>query len=283
MQNRNSTRARPASAPCPNCRRLISINAEQCIHCGYRRPRLTLAIPLLNDLINERVSFTDKLVLACFVLYVLALTLDMGNIAMRGGPLAFLSPSGEALYRLGMGGRIPWDQGRWWTLLTATYLHGSLLHILFNMLWLRQLGAQVEALFGASRFLVIYTLAGVAGVALSSLAGTPYTVGASGAVFGLFGAQIVYGLQRGGVFGKDIFRQSLLWAALLFFMGVARSGVDNWGHFGGLAAGLAAALLLGYQEKGRQKLGHHLAAFLTVVLIVLCFGLMVASYFLSGR
>ena len=98
---------------------------------------------------------------------------------------------------------MPWQAGHWWTLLTAIYLHGSVLHILFNVLWIRQLGPAVEQLYGPSRLVVIFTVAGAAGLLASNLLGLPLTIGASGSIFGLLGALVAFGQKRGGAFGAD--------------------------------------------------------------------------------
>src|SRR5262249_58957458 len=95
---------------------------------------------------------------------------------------------------------------RWWSVLTAGWLHAGALHILFNMLWVRELGPVVADTYGAARMVIIYTIAGVAGFALSSVAGyyvhLPFfgaglTLGASAPIFGLLGALVHYG-RRGG-------------------------------------------------------------------------------------
>jgi rhomboid protease GluP len=269
--------------PCPNCHRLISTRSGRCIHCGYRLPGATVKIPFLSELVNERVKLVDPIIVVCFLLYALAIALDIQGAFRNGNVSIFnlLSPSNQALAKLGMGGYIPIvQQGMWWTALTATYLHGSVLHILFNMLWLRQLGVLVEELYGPSRFIVIYTVAGVSGALLSALIfKTPYFVGASGAVFGLFGALIVYGLHRGGTFGGAIFRQMLLWAVIGLAFGFLQPRVDNWGHVGGIIAGALTALFLGYREKQRQQLWHHFAALLTLVFILICFGMVAINFF----
>jgi rhomboid protease GluP len=267
--------------PCPSCRRLISINASACIHCGLKRPRIYTSIPVLNDLIRDRVAFTDGLILVNFLLFALAIALDFPTALTfgTGGIFGILSPSNEALYKIGMGGVIPLQMGYWWTLITATYLHGGILHILFNMLWLRRTGPWVEELFGASRFIVIYTCAGLVGSLVSILAGTPLFVGASGAIFGLFGALIYYGKNRGGTYGSAIFRQIAGLAAISFGFGFFMPNVDNWGHLGGFAGGLLAAILLGYEEKKRQSLGIHIAATLTLVFIIVCFAMMLINFF----
>ena len=280
---RNRTQLRPTTMPCPRCRRLISVQSQQCAYCGLQLPRLYNSIPLLNSLARSEISFVNPIIMLCFGLYVVSIALNFSSSTPFQNPFAALSPSMDSLIQLGMGGLIPWLAGHWWTLLTATYLHGDVLHILFNMLWLRDLGAQVEREYGASRFLVIYTIAGLAGSGLSTLLGTGYSVGASGAIFGLFGALIFYGWHRGGTFGSAIFRRTLFWAGLLFLYGLAGSNVDNWGHLGGFIGGLIMAVILRYEDRLRQGLGHHLAALLTLAFIILCFSLMLVSFFTFAR
>jgi len=199
-----------------------------------------------------------------------------------GGLFNFLSPTPLSLIKVGAGGRFPMSAGHWWSLITATYLHGSILHILFNMLWLRQIGPLVEELFGASRFFIIYTVAGLTGSIVSVLAGTPLFVGASGAIFGLFATLIYYGWHRGGTFGSAIFRQMLIWGVIAFLFGFMARGIDNWGHIGGFIGGGLAAILLGYQERRRQNLSHHILALVALLFVLLCFGLQIRS-FISGE
>jgi rhomboid protease GluP len=277
MQNNNQIR--PSTMPCPRCRKLISISSPQCAHCGLRYPKVFASIPLLEELAHGEVSFVKPIILMCLGLYVVSIAINFGGQEASQSPLAIFSPTLDSLKQLGMGGRIPWSEGQWWTLLTAAFLHGDALHIFFNMWWLRDLGPLVEREYGASRFLLIYTTAGLVGSALSTLAGTFYFVGASGAIFGLFGALLYYGWHRGGTFGSAIFRRTLFWAGLLFLYGLAGRNIDNWGHLGGLLGGFAVAALLTYEERLRQTLGHHLGALLTLVFWVVCFSLMLVNFF----
>jgi len=98
------------------------------------------------------------------------------------------------------GRAIPWRDGYWWTIFTAIYLHGGLLHILFNVLWIRQLGPAVEEIYGPARLVIIFTVAGAAGFVASNMFNVWFTVGASGSIFGLLGAIIAYARKRGGAF-----------------------------------------------------------------------------------
>lgn len=276
----NNHRNMPTTMNCPRCHRLISIQTEECIYCGLKRPKLYTSIPLLSSLARGEISFVNGIIMVCFGLYIVSIAFNLGVSSNSGNPLAILTPTPESLLRLGMGGRIPIYYGQWWTLITAVFLHGDFLHIFFNMWWLRDLGPMVEREYGPSRFLVIFVAAGLTGSILSVIAGTYFFIGASGAIFGLFGALVFYGWHRGGSFGTAIFRRTLFWAGILFLYGLVGSNVDNWGHLGGFIGGFAAAFVLRYQERLPQTLVHHIAALLTLLLLVVCFGFMLLNFFL---
>lgn len=220
----------------------------------------------------------------CVLMYVLSIIVDFPkafSIELSGinSIFSIFSPSPKALYELGMSGSIAIREGRWWTIVTANYLHSSLLHIVFNLFWLLRIGPWVKELFGIARFWMIYTLAGVCGSLVSILAGTPFFVGASGAIFGLFGALIYYGRYRGGTFGSNIFRQISVLALIGLLFGFTMTGVDNWGHFGGFAGGLIVAFLVGYEEKNQQSFTHILVASFLLLFVLVCFGWMILQFF----
>src|SRR5207244_11845013 len=155
----------------------------------------------------------------------------------------------------------------------AIYLHGSVLHILFNLLWIRQLGPAVEELYGPARLVVICTGSGALGFVASNLGGVPFTIGASGAIFGLLGAMVAYGRKRGGVFGGLILRQYGQWALLLFIMGFFMSGVNNFAHAGGFIGGLAAGLVLSFEDQRGESGFDRLLATACILLTVVGFAL----------
>ena len=276
---RQTTESRRSTFHCPRCGHLISYRAQSCLYCKLPRPGLVANIPVLKDLLRNEVRFGEGIFITCIALYFAAILLDIGGSLTSGGIFGILEPRNTALYRLGMGGAFPWQMGRWWTLVTATYLHGGLLHIAFNLLWLRSIGPLVEELFGRSRFFVIYTLAGVGGVALSTLMGTSFTVGASGSIFGLLAALVYYGRNRGGTFGSGIMRTMLIYAGIGFVLGLLAPNVDNWGHVGGFIVGFLAAVWLGYEERSKQRLSHHLLASAALLFVLLCFAIMVVLFF----
>jgi rhomboid protease GluP len=142
----------------------------------------------------------------------------------------------------------------WWTVLSAGWLHGSILHILFNMMWVRQLGPAVADTYGAGRMVIIYTIAGLAGFVLSTAAfvlfpfmpipflrGGYQTLGASAPIFGLLGALVYYGRRAGS---SLIGGQALQYALVLGLFGFIMPGIDNYAHGGGFLGGYLAARLL---------------------------------------
>jgi len=159
-----------------------------------------------------------------------------GTGGAASGPMRFLSPPGAALYLFGEKLSYEIFHGEPWRLITASYLHGGLLHLLMNCYALVALGPLIEESFGARKFFVIYTACGVSAFFASSLWSPVPAVGASGALFGLMGFGIIYGRFRGGGVGRMVAEQLVRWlvyGAVMLFM----PGIDNVAHFGGLIVG----------------------------------------------
>ncbi len=136
--------------------------------------------------------------------------------------------------------------GEWWRLLTAIFLHADLLHLGFNTYALLVFGSQVEQVYGPWRFLLSYLTAGVAGSALSFLLNPHPSVGASGAIFGLIGMEgaYLYRYRHHMLSGRAALGNILFIVAYNLIYGLANPQVDNWGHIGGLLAGLALGWFL---------------------------------------
>ena len=226
------------SVVCAQCGRLVGVNEERCPFCDAWRPGLFGWATVLRRAMGGRLDLFSLIVATCVTLYALALLLQPEAILQGGGLLSIFSPGGRALYQLGMTGGLAWDQGWWLTLLTAIYLHGSLLHILFNMMWIRNLGPEVASCFGAGRAFLIFNLAGAGGFLASNVASGVPTIGASGSIFGLLAALIVYGRRRGSV---EITRQLWQYAIILGVFGFIMPGINNWAHGGGFATGWLVA------------------------------------------
>jgi len=135
------------------------------------------------------------------------------------------------------------QQGEGWRFFTALFLHGGLLHVGLNMLALHQAGQVVERLFGRWGFLTIYVIAGLLGNAASLWwKPGPVSVGASGAIFGVYGALLAYLLRQRGSVPTEVFREmrsgTLGFIGYSLFAGFSIPGIDNAAHLGGLVGGL---------------------------------------------
>lgn len=141
------------------------------------------------------------------------------------------------------------QQGDYWRLVAAMFLHGGFMHLVLNMWALWQIGGIFESLFGSTRFLLTYFISGIAASIVSSILIPAWTpgVGASGAIFGIIGALIV-ALRRSPRWSRKewsgaLARQLLMWAGINIVIGFTMPGIDNAAHIGGLVAGLLLGLV----------------------------------------
>ncbi len=130
--------------------------------------------------------------------------------------------------------------GQVWRLVTPMFLHGSIVHIGFNMYALVIIGSGLERRFGHGRFLLLYVMGSFAGNVMSFLISPNPSLGASTAIFGLLGAEMVFFYQNRELFGSGARRalQNVITVAAINFIIGLSPGIDNWGHFGGLFGGL---------------------------------------------
>jgi membrane associated rhomboid family serine protease len=136
------------------------------------------------------------------------------------------------------------DQGEWWRLLTSAFLHGNLIHLALNMVVLWIVGAAVEEAIGRARFLALYVVSGIAGSAGALLLDpNAVTVGASGAIFGVFGAALVLERQGSYVLGGQALGLIVVNLVLTFAFSQSQQ-ISIGGHLGGLAGGALAMFAL---------------------------------------
>ena len=137
--------------------------------------------------------------------------------------------------------------GQLWRFFTPMLLHGSILHIGFNMYALYIFGIGLERRYGHGRFLLLYILSGFAGAVFSFLFSSAYSIGASGAIFGLVSAEGIFLIQNRRLFGtrmRGALNNVIFVVAINLFLGL-QPGIDNWGHVGGLMGGLIFAWFAG--------------------------------------
>jgi len=270
------------SVLCTSCGVLVGVNDDTCYNCGRRNPGLWGYAPALRNL-GQDLGFVPLMMTGTMVLYALSVLMSG-----QGTQLMTLSPSPQILFALGASGALPvFNFGRWWTLLTAGWLHGGILHIFFNILWVRQLAPATAELYGPARMVIIYVLSGVTGFALSSFAGMylawmpipmlrggVITVGASASIFGLLGSAVYYGRRTGST---QAARTGLQYAFILGIFGLLPFfNVDNYAHAGGFAGGYLAGLVLDPLKK--ERVDHMLiaVALLAVTLVAVVASLVTA-------
>jgi rhomboid protease GluP len=267
---------------CPNCGLLISVSEVACPYCGLKGPGAKWRRLPVFKLLADPDLLVKAIIGANIGIFALSLLLDPRAMALALNPLALLSPSDASLLVLGATGTIPIDgYHRWWTLISASYLHGGLLHIFFNMAAFRQLTGLMAREYGCSRMFVIFTFSGVSGFLVSYLAGVSLTIGASAGVCGLVGAILFYGKSRGGTYGTALYKQVGLWVVLMAVFGFMVPGINNWGHGGGILGGLLLGYLLGYSERKRENAWHKSLAALCLIAtaLILVWAVLTSLYY----
>jgi rhomboid protease GluP len=251
---------------CPNCRKLISRDEPACPYCGLIRPGLHNTAGIIRKIFLG----SDPVRTIIYVnIFIYVLSLILGGISTEGS-FNFLSPSSQSLFLLGASGTIPViGAHRYWTLISASFLHGGILHIAFNMMALYQLGPFVLREFGFHRFINLYIITGICGFAVSVLFGVPFTIGASANICGLIGAIIYFGKSRGDHYGEIIYKEAMGWVVGLIVFGLIFSGINNWAHGGGILSGIGLAFLMGYNDNKPESAWIKLLAYACILITVL--------------
>lgn len=232
---------------CPSCRALVPRHVRRCTECGapladVRAPGVTR---IIANLIPGATATTALLLLANMLMFAVVLLLPVRLEAYDpGSPLTRLMGfDGLSLIRYGSGyAGLTLGLGEWWRIVTPVFLHGGLLHLVFNSMALVRLGPLAEEEFGTERLAAIYVLCGIAGSAASQVLRGSHTVGASGALCGLLGLLLVHGWRIGGAYGerlKSVMLQNVILMAAMSLL----PRIDWMNHLGGFAAGCALGLV----------------------------------------
>ncbi|MGM9987127.1 MAG: rhomboid family intramembrane serine protease [Bacillaceae bacterium] len=141
------------------------------------------------------------------------------------------------------------DQGEWWRLITSIFLHIGFLHLLMNTFALYYIGTQLERLIGNIRFIVIYLLAGVVGSYSSYIFNDGIGAGASGAIFGCFGALFVVSILYKKFIPKEVIKNIVVLIGINLLFGFLVPSIDNAAHIGGLLTGILLMFIIGVPMK----------------------------------
>ena len=166
--------------------------------------------------------------------------------------------------------------GQYWRLITPIFLHSGVEHILFNSLALIIWGRQVETLLGKWKYLAVYLMAGFMGSCMSFAFSPNASVGASGAIFGLFGALLYFGREHKEIFNRIFGVQLLIIIGVNLAMGFMQPNIDNFGHIGGPIGGYLACGITGfYGAAGNRGLRWlFLAGYIAAAAILLTLGVL---------
>ena len=270
---------------CPACGTLVGSSSGRCHQCGANMTfSMAAASRSLGRLLPQTTPVSYGILAVCCILYGVSLliTINRSGFQAPSGGLGALfglgGISGQVLFRMGLSG--PFDLVQPWRLITAIFLHGSLLHVGFNMWVLMDLAPTIEELYGSARFFFIFIVTGVAGYLLSSVTGH-FSVGASGSLLGMVGLLLALTTGRHNVALRMLRSQLLYWLAYIAVMGILMPGIDNYAHIGGFVAGF----LLGKVMVDRQpadpleRRRAYALGWTTGFAVLVSFILMLVSYF----
>lgn len=136
------------------------------------------------------------------------------------------------------------NRGEYYRLITCMFLHGGIMHVGLNMYALNSLGPLVETVYGKGKYVFIYFLSGIVSSVFSYILSNDISVGASGAIFGLLGAALIFAIRMKNSVGKNFIFNILSVIAVNLFIGFSIPNVDNFGHLGGLLCGIAVSYFL---------------------------------------
>lgn len=142
--------------------------------------------------------------------------------------------------------------GEYYRLITGTFLHNSILHLVFNCYALYIIGMQLESFLGRWKYLVVYLLSGLAGSMLSIFFSNAYSIGASGAIFGMLGSLTYFGYHYRVYLDSVVKSQIIPLIVLNLLLGFAFAYVDNWAHIGGLIGGVLSTMAVGIKYKSTR-------------------------------
>jgi rhomboid protease GluP len=261
---------------CRSCRALVARSARVCPECDanmseVKGPGLGR---LLSNVLPGTSSATSLILLVNGLFFVLMLMSAGGEGGAPAGLGRMMGFDFYTILKFGGGrGSLVLIDGEWWRFVAPIFLHGGLLHFGFNTYVLLQLGPIVEELYGTERFWIIYLLSGISGNLVSQLVSSHTNViGASGAICGLIGLLLAYGMRRGGSGGEQIKRGMMRYAVYILIFSLL-PGISLLSHAGGFAGGLLLGLAVpaGAIRERRRNMTWQLLSMTGVLLVLFVF------------
>jgi len=287
MFRRQPAVARPRL--CPACGTLVGSSAGRCHQCGASLTfSLAAASRSLGKLLPQTSPVTYGILGLCCILYGVSLliTINRSGFQAPGGGLGALfglgGISGLVLVRMGSSSSFL-DLVQPWRLITAIFLHGSLLHIGFNMWVMMDLAPTIEEMYGSARFFFVFIVTGICGYIFSFLTGHANSVGASGSLLGLVGLLLSLTTGRHSAGMRMLRSQLLYWLAYIAVLGILMPGIDNYAHIGGFASGfLLGKIMVDRQPADMiERRRAYALGWTTGFAVLASFILMLVNYFQS--
>jgi len=259
---------------CPACGALVGINATRCHECGANlRFGLAAWSKGLSEFFGGHAPVTSAVLIINVIMFGVSLIRSLKEGVGFG---LFGGISGIELYRLGE--NIPYNWPGWspWRLIMGTFLHGGLLHIGMNMFVLLDISPVVEELYGSARFLFLYVACGIGGSLCSTFLGRAPSVGASGAILGIVGILIAVTTKRSGANIQAMRSRLISWVITIFAFGLLVRGIDNYGHFGGLATGFVLGKIFADRQPaaGQERTRAYFLGWLAGGVVIAAFVMM---------
>jgi rhomboid protease GluP len=192
-----------------------------------------------------------------------------GNVLIRlGASLPLLGPAD-----------LPGNLSEPWRFVMAIFLHGSLMHLAFNMWVLMDIGPQIEELYGSARYLFIYVATGIGGFVLSSAIGKHLSIGGSGSLLGLIGILLAITTGRRSAGMQMLRSQIIRWLIYIAIWGFLFPGIDNYAHFGGLVTGYALGKVMAERQPGspEERKRAYALGWATALVVAVSFAIVAAG------
>jgi rhomboid protease GluP len=280
---------------CPSCGTLVGANATRCHQCGANLTfSMAAASRSLGNLLPATAPATYGILGFSCLLYIVSLlaTIRTSGLQPPGGGdvygifaiFGIGSIDGNVLTRFGMSYPMPIDLFQPWRLVMAVFLHGSLMHIVFNMWVLMDIGPQIEELYGSARFFFIYVATGIAGYLLSSTLSRHPSMGGSGALLGLIGVLLAITTGRKSA-GMQMLRSQIIRSLIyIAIWGFLFPGIDNYAHFGGLVAGFGLGKIMADRPPASPEERNRANAlgWATAVVVIASLAMMMKGLIQSG-
>ena len=271
---------------CPACGSLVGINATRCHECGTSMTFSMAAVgKSFGSFLPEESPVTYFMLTVNFMLFMVTLV-----ASAQGGGFSLLDwVSGHVLYRLGARESISIFYGHeWWRLVIPIFLHGGLIHIALNMMWLKDFGPMIEDIYGSARFLFLYMVTGIIGFVWSTAWDVLIThqasgigIGASGSMMGLLGLALAITTRRGGAYMQMMRGQFIRSAVFIVVIGLIVPGIDNTAHIGGFVSGFVFGKFFNDRlpENGPERKRAYLLGWIGALSIVASFGAAIFKFY----